>query len=100
MSAPAPSPDGSSEPFDPILPQLLQRDMTGVYKQYGGLSTPLGRQMYALYNKEEDANKRAAARAQLASSASRAGKQPLAPQEQHAAQRQVRPTTTKLWLLC
>jgi hypothetical protein len=86
-SPPATAPEDS---FDPILPQLVGRDMTGVYRQFGGMSTALGRQMYAMYNKEEAAGKRAAAREQLATAAARAGKVTATPQEQREQERRAK----------
>ena len=60
----------SNQPTPPpenefLFDSIVQRDMSGVYKQFGGLGTAAGRKMYALYNKEESAAKRAQYRMEL-----------------------------------
>jgi hypothetical protein len=50
---------------DDVFNSLVQRDMSGVYKQFGGLGTAAGRKMYAMYNAEESAKKRAQYRMEL-----------------------------------
>ena len=60
----------SNQPTPPpenefLFDSIVQRDMSGVYKQFGGLGTSAGRKMYALYNKEESAAKRAQYRMEL-----------------------------------
>lgn len=57
--------DQNSQQDPSYFDQIVQRDMSGVYKQFGGLGTAEGRRLYAMYNKEESATKRAQYNQQL-----------------------------------